>query len=196
MTQQVYLVGELPEIVRANLAMDSLAEYPIQLTQLRVWDAITTLLPAAGASDDLGLVGGTFGSASPSLQTSDSKAASTTQRARFQWALPPEYVAAQRLRLRLHAGMLTTISDTTATVDVEVYESNREAGVGSDLCATSAKTINSLTLADKEFDIDVSGLEPGDMLDVRITIAIVDAATATAVKGVIGAIEWLVDIRG
>ena len=196
MSQQVYMVGELPEIARVNLAMDSLAEYPVPLTQLRVWDAITTLLPAAGASDDLGLVGGTFGSASPSLQTSDSKAASTTQRTRFQWALPPEYVAAQRLRLRLHAGMLTTISDTTATVDVEVYESNREAGVGSDLCATSAKTINSLTLADKEFDIDVSGLEPGDMLDVRITIAIVDAATATAVKGVIGAIEWLVDIRG
>lgn len=52
-------------ISRAKLATNLLASYPIPLTSFRVWDAITTLLPATSATDDLGLYGGTWATSSP-----------------------------------------------------------------------------------------------------------------------------------
>jgi hypothetical protein len=183
-------------IDRTKLATDSLKKFVVPFTDLRVWDAMQTNLPGTAASDDLALIGGTFGTNSPMIKTSDAKATTVTQRARFMVSLPAEYVADGSVRIRLHAGMGTTVSDTTATVDIEAYESNKEGGISSDLCSTAAQSINSLTLADKDFTITDTSLAPGDWLDVRVTIAITDSATATAVLGVIGSIELLCDIIG
>lgn len=183
-------------IARTKLAEDALQSFVVKMTDLRVWDAVQTNLPGTAASDDLAIIGGTWGSATPMIKTSDAKATTVTQRARVQIQLPPEYVAGGDVRIRLHAGMGTTVSDGTATVDVEAYESNKEGGLGSDLVTTSATTINSLTLADKDFTLTSAGLAPGDWLDVRITIAITDSATVTAVLGVIGHITLLCDIVG
>lgn len=183
-------------IARTKLAQDGTQAYMIPWTAFRVHDALQTNLPGTAATDDLGLIGGTFGSASPVIQTSDAKATSVTQRARFQVALPPEYVDGETVTLRVHAGMNTTVSDGTATVDVECYESDKEGGVGSDICSTSATTINSLTAADVDFTITPSGLVSGDVLDVRVTIAITDSATGTAVIGEIGYVALLLDVKG
>lgn len=183
-------------IVRTKLETNLLQAFPVPLTDLRVFDALHTNLPGTAASDDLALIGGAFGTNTPMIKTSDAKATTTTQRARFLVRLPAEYTAAGSVKIRLHAGMGTTVSDTTATVDVEAYESNKEGGLGSDLVTTSATTINSLTLADKDFTLTAAGLAPGDWLDVRVTIAITDGATATAVLGVIGHIALLCDIIG
>lgn len=183
-------------IARTKLAEDALQSFVVPLTQLRVWDAMQTNLPGTAAADDLALIGGTFGSNTPMIKTSDAKATTVTQRARVQIQLPPEYVAGGDVRIRLRAGMQTTISDATATVDVEAYESNKEGGLGADLVTTSATTINSLSLADKDFTVTPAGLLPGDWLDVRITIAITDGSTVTAVLGVIGHITLLCDIIG
>lgn len=189
--------GSIPTVSRSGITQESLAEYPVKLTDFRVHDALQTNLPGTSAADDLGLTGGAFGSASPSLNSSDLKAAgATTLYARVQLELPPEYDAGQTVQIRLHAGMVTTVADTAATIDVECYESDGEAGVGSDLCTTAAQTINSLTLADKDFTITESGLSPGDVLDLRITMAINDAATGTAVQGQVGKVSLLCDIRG
>lgn len=68
--------------------------------------------------------------------------------------------------------------------------------VGSDLVTTSATTINSLTAAAKEFAITPTGLVAGDELDVRVTIAITDGATATAVIGRIMKLYALLSVRG
>lgn len=185
------------EFARTLMAQEPAAKFPIDLASLRVWDAFGTVLPETPAADDLGLVGGTFGTGSQSVQTGDLKAAgSTDRRARFMYVLPTEYESAQTVNIRLHAGMLTTVSDTSATVDVEVYESDEEAGIGSDLVTTAATTINSLTLADKDFVVDATSLVAGDILDIRITVNVNDAATGTAVTGIIGAIKFLLDIRG
>jgi hypothetical protein len=190
--------GSKPAYARSELAQDDNGVYVIPMTWWRVWDALQTNLPGAGASDDLGLISGTFGVGTPSLQTGDVKAAGAVARyARCQYPLPPEYVAGQSVTLRAHAGMLTTISDTTATVDFEVYKSNREAlQTGGDLCAIAAQTIRSLVLADKDFTITPNTLFPGDVLDIRVAIATNDAATGTAVIGVIGAVELLLDVKG
>lgn len=80
-----------PALTKANvLALAELQSFPIPLTDFRVWDAMATDLPSAGANDDLGLVGGTFGTATPSLRTQDCKTLTNSNRARALIQLPWE----------------------------------------------------------------------------------------------------------
>ena len=88
------------------------------------------------------------------------------------------------------------MADTTCTIDAEVYKLDKITGIGSDICATGATSINSLTFADIPFTITPSGVVAGDVLDVRIAIACNDAATGTAVTPTIAAIDLLCDIKG
>lgn len=180
-----------------KLAQRELAEFVQPLVNCRVWDAFQTNLPGTSASDDLGLYGGTFGSASPEIKTYDVKSAgSVTLRARLMIALPANYDAGHTITLRLFAGMETTISDGTATIDVEAYLCDGAGGIGSDLCATAAQSINSLTEANKDFTITPTGLVAGDQLDVRISIAVNDGSGVTAVIATLGKIALLCDTRG
>lgn len=189
--------GSKPAYARSELLQEQLQRYPIPWTAWRVWDALATNLPATPATDDLGLVGGTFGTGTPAIQTGDVKAAGTTTRyARAQIALPPEYDTAETITLRAHCEMITTVAGTSAVVDFEVYRSDQEVGVGSDLCTTAEQSMNSLTGADLNFTISPSTLAKGDLLDIRMRITVVDAATATAVIASVGAVELLLDIRG
>jgi len=173
------------------------AIFPIDLTALRVWDAIATNLPGTAATDDLALSGGTFGTSSPVVSAGDLKAAgATTRYARFQMKLPECYETGETVTISISAGMVTTVADTSCTVDVECYKLDKIGGIGSDLCATAATTINSLVFAAKAFTITPSGLVAGDVFDVRIAIACTDAATGTAVTPTIAAIDLLCDIKG
>lgn len=182
---------------RSQLTQETLAAFPVPLTDLRVHDAFQTVLPGTAASDDLGLLGTAFGTSAPTVVTSDAKATTVTQRARFMCQLPPEYQTGETVVIRIYAGMKTTVSDGTATLDVEAYEMLGSGGIGSDLVTTSATSINgSLTNSARDFTLTSSGLTAGDWLDVRITIAITDAATATAVIGEIDWIQLCCDIRG
>ena len=182
---------------RTGLAQDNTQVYHVLPESWKVWDDMDSPLPSTPANDDLGIIGGTFGTDSPSVQTEDLKAAGATNKyARCTFALPPEYVAGETVQIRFHCGMLTTAADASATIDVEVYESDLEAGIGADLCATAAQSCNSTTLADKTFTITSTTLAAGDLLDVRVTMAINDAATGTEVKGIIGGTKVLLDIKG
>lgn len=189
--------GTPQPLTRAQLTQEDNARYKIQLTDFRVWDALATVLPGTPANDDLGLVGGTFATASPSIQAGDLKAAgATTRRARCTFQLPPEYVAGQSVTIRASAGMLTTQADNSCTVDFEAYRSNDETGIGSDLVTTSATSMNSTTFGDKDFTVTPSTLLPGDTLDIRMSVACNDAATVTAVTPCIGGVEVLLDVKG
>jgi hypothetical protein len=187
--------GTTPTVKRTSIEQTADAIFAVPLDSLRVHDALATNLPGTAADDDLALVGGTFGSASPKVSSGDVKAAGCTRYARFQFQLPAEYDAGQTVTLRASAGMTTTPADGSATLDFEVYKSDREAGIGSDLCGTAAQSINSTAWADKSFTITPTGLTAGDVLDVRMTITVVDTATGTAVIADVGAIEMLIDIR-
>ena len=113
-----------------------------------------TNLPGTSAADDLGLIGGTFATASPCIETYDVKAAgAVTLYARAAFQLRPEYDAGQTVLIRAHAGMVTTISDTTATLDFQAFESDNESGISADLVTTVATTINSVTLADIDYAV-------------------------------------------
>lgn len=188
------------QIARAKLVQEDLVVYSIPIIDGRTWDAVTTPLPQAAAADDLALIEGTWGTDALTLQSSDAKATTVTQYARYQFALPAEYVAGQTVTVRVVAGMNTTVSDGTATVDLTCYLGTSETGVGSDLCATAAQSINaaliSATPTVADFTITATSLVPGDLLDMRFAIAITDSATGTAVIGEISKIQVLLDIKG
>ncbi len=180
------------------LAMAELQVFPIRLTDFRVWDDMASLLPSAGATDDLGMIEGTWSTNTPSLQTEDLKAAgATNNRARVLVHLPWEYVAGNTVTLRFKAGMITTVADGTATLDCEAYklQDDPDDAIGSDLVTTAATTINSTTFADIDFAVTATALSPGDILDVRITTAVNDGATGTAVIAGITSAKLLCDVR-
>jgi hypothetical protein len=182
------------EVARATLRQESGVAHAIPLTALRVWDALQTVLPGTAANDDLGLITNTFLTSAPTVETGDLKAAGATSRyARFQFAVPEHYVAGQAITLRVNAGMKTTVADTSATVDAFVV---RVAAPGTDICATAAQSINSLTAANKDFTITPTNVVVGDILDVRVLLAVNDAATGTAVIGQINTISLLLATKG
>ena len=184
-------------IPRDNLIQETFVPFPVNLTDFRIWDAMQTNLPGTSSGDDLALIGGTFGTASPTIRTADLKAAGATNvRARVIIPLPAEYDAAETCQIRVRGGMVTTIADVSCTVDVEAYRVNEDGGIGSDLCATSATTINSLTKANVDFNLTAATLSAGDRLDVRITVACNDAATVTAVIAELSRVALLCDIKG
>lgn len=189
--------GVSPQTRLTILKQDALAMFPVNFMDLRVWDAIQTNLPGTPATDDLGLIGTSFGSTAPRVTAGDCKALGATSRyARFMVELPECYEAGETVTLAISAGMVTTVASSSCTVDVECYEIDKVGGIGSDLCTTSATTINSLTFGTKSFTITPSALTAGDVLDIRITIAVNDAATVTAVTPTIAAIDLLCDIKG
>jgi len=188
----------IPAQTRATiLKQDANAIFPVSLASLRVWDAYHTNLPGTAGGDDLALVGGTFGTAPPTVSAGDLKAAgATTRYARFAVELPECYESGETVTLAFSAGMVTTIADVSCTLDVECYEIDKITGISADLITTAATTINSLTFTTKLFVVTPAALIAGDVLDVRIAVACNDAATGTAVTATIASIDLLADIKG
>lgn len=184
------------EILTAQIKQRPYATTAVPLTSCRTWDAMATNLPAAAALDDMGLVTGTPGTDAPMLSAGDVKATSSTRKAAFELEVPANYEDGQSFEIRLRAAVETTVADTSCTVDLQVYEPDGTGAVGGDICATSAQSINSVTPANYDFAITASGLAAGDKLICVLSIAYVDAATATAVTPVVYSILRRCDTRG
>ena len=153
------------------------------------------------STEDLKVVRGTVGTNAISLQTEDlhDRGAATTRYARYTVQLPPEYVAGQTVKIRVQGGMITTVADTTATADVSAYLNDEDNTVSADLCTTAATTINALiaTPTTVDFVITASTLSAGDMLDVRIAIAVNDDNNgASVVIGCVSQLALLCDTQG
>lgn len=190
--------GSMPEVTRARVVQTQLASYLLPYSTWYVHDAVGTIIGTAG-NDDLGVAGDTFGTDVPYITAGDQKnnTSLNTRYARTVFQLPPEYDTGQDVQIRASAGMVTTVASAAATIDFEVYKSDREtAKSGSDLCATAAQSINSTTFADKDFVITATSLAPGDWLDIRMAIGVNDTGTGTAVDAAAGSVEMLLDIRG
>ncbi|MGA2032846.1 MAG: hypothetical protein ABSG68_11350, partial [Thermoguttaceae bacterium] len=182
--------GSIP---RANLQQEASALFAIKLTDLAEKTNLATRLPTPAATTNMGLIDNTVGTAASTVQTIDQKAANASAYARFQFAVPNEYVAGQALKLRINAGMLTTVADTTATLGVNCY---RNAAPTVDLNTTAAQSMNSLVAANFDFTLTPTSVVPGDILDVLVTVAIHDAATGTAVIGKINSLSMILSVKG
>lgn len=192
----IVCTGDGPAVARTDLTQENLVVHKIDLDRFRVWDAMATNLPGTAAADDLGFIGGTFGTNSPTIQTGDLKNTTTTRYARVTFNIPHTYVDGETVVVRIHGGMKTTVASASTTVDVECYMSDDEEGISADLCATALQSINSLTDADVDFTITATTIEAGKTLDIRLTVTVTDSLTATAVIGQIGAVSVLLDVKG
>lgn len=183
-------------VQRGDCKQEALVVNPIPLTSMRVHDALQTVLPGAAANDDMGLVTGTPGTNAPTLRGVDFGGAATDEKCAFIFPLPIEYDAGQSITIRCHAGMLTTVSDGTATLDCEVWSDDGDGTVSSDLCTTAAQSINSLTLADIDFTVTPTGLSAGDVLFVRLSFGGSDTGNAGVMIPTITKVSVLLDMRG
>jgi len=174
-----------------EVAAASTYGHTIPLSTLRTWDAMATNLPGAAANDDLAYITGTPGTDAPTVQAADSGGASPTQKAAFEFVLPETYRAGSAVTLRVKAGVLTTVFDTSLTLDASAYLDAGDGTVGSDLVTTAAQSINSLTMANKDFTITPTGLVPGDRLLIVLTVAGVDSGDAGVMIPEIQAIDIL-----
>ena len=172
-----------------------LQAYPIRITDCRVHDAPQTVLPADAANDDMGVVAITPGTTAPTLQGVDFGGTSTDEKCTFQFALPQSYRHGETITIRCHAGMLTTVSDGTATLDCECWQDDGDGTVSADICATAAQSINSLTLADRDFTITPTGLEGGDLLNFRLSFGGSDSGNAAVMIPTVTAVTVLLDIN-
>jgi hypothetical protein len=163
-------------------------ETELPLESGKVWDDLSTNVKDTAAATDLGLISGTFLTDAPVLQSGDAKEAVVGRKVRYSYRLPSNYVAGSPLQLSALAGMVTTVSDNTATLDVEAV---RRAAPDTDICVTAAQSINSLVAAQKVFALNAADAVPGDVLDFVLTVAITDDATGTAVIGQIKKISVL-----
>lgn len=186
-----------PAWARSTLAIDTNQILALPFHIWRQATAVATTLSGTSSGSDLGYYTGTHGTAGSYIGTSDLKAAgSTTRLARCLIVLPPDYVAGATVSVRFSAGCITTLADTTATLNVDVRKVSRDRTVGANLYAGAALDIRSVTFAEKQFALTSSGLLPGDMLDIKATIIVNDAATATAVIGAWAAAELYTSIQG
>jgi len=199
------ITGAINGISRSDLDTETLRVFEQDILQARevaTADYHNHLQNDAGAGDgDLRIVGGTYGTDTPSIQSGDVMAVGLkTRSARILVKVPTNYVDASPLTLRLRSGMKTTVADTSATADCECYLSNKEAGKHAtqtgDMCTTSAISINSLTLSNRDFTLTPTYVVAGDLLDIKLTLAITDASSGTAVIGVIGNIALLCSTKG
>lgn len=193
----VVMTNTKPAYARSDLALDSNKIYALDMSLWRVWNDSDAVLPDPSAADDLGYITGTFGTDAPYVETRDMDSlGATTLYGRFSVQLPAEYEAGESVTLRFSCGMITNVADNSCTIDIEAYKADREGGIGADICATAATSINSLTFADVDFTITPTTLSAGDWLDVRVAIATNDAATGAEVKARIGSAELLCDVKG
>ena len=188
--------GISPLKARSDVLVLTEQTFTVPWTLWRVHDAMHTNLPGTAATDDLALIGGTFATGVPSIQTVDFRGTNTTAYARAQIPLPADYVAGQSVKLRFHCGSLTTLPDAACTLDVICYKSDEESLVSAgDICATTVQTITPLTMADVDFTITATTLAPGDMLDVRITVYGEDAGDLGTMTLCIGAVQVVYYVR-
>lgn len=180
---------------RSSLGQDDLQPYPILQEDWYLFDSTihAPLGATALSADDLIYTYGAAGTAEATIKATDFGGTSATQKARVRVTLPPEYVAGETITLRANAGMLTTVSNQTCTIDFNVY---RHAAPTVDICATAATTINSLVLANKDFTITPTACVPGDILDILMTVAGVDDTNAGVMEPVVTLVTLLLDIKG
>lgn len=171
----------------------------IPLTDAHTWDALATNIPAAAANDDLALVTGTTGTDAPSLQAGDIKTTDSERYAGFLVRLPMWYNPGSTVKIRLSAGMKTTIADTSCVLDLNVYTvdyANNDLTVSGDLCETAAQSMNSTTFANLDFTIDDDAagyvLAPGSILQVKVIADYTDGSTGTAVIPTIRHMELII----
>lgn len=182
-------------IARSKLAEDALQIYGISIEEIRS-DAGASLT-AAETAGTFDITVGTNTILANGEVTDNETEVSV---AYFQFVLPPEYVAAGDVTIRLPAALIKTgaPTDNGSTLDIEVYEQSDAGAVGADINSTAAATFVALdTWYNKDFVITATGLVAGDVLNVKITSSVIDSeAGAGTIVLNLAPPKVLLDVKG
>src|SRR3990167_3121890 len=158
-------------VSRPNLSEDSLAIYGIPLFR---WRAADLAGLAVGGTEDNGDHFIDEDTNTLILKGNAPNADTQTDISWTQFVLPVEYVSGGTVQFVV-ACVLASAPSGAKTVDLSVYEANRITGaVSADLVTTAAQTITDTTAAEYTFAITSTGLEPGSILNIKLTTAITD----------------------
>lgn len=187
-------ISATADIARSQLVTETLTPFRVALGDVRVFDAFITFLPSTAATDDMALIGGTHGSAAPQLEgVLATGSATETQKCRFVFSLPAEYVAAGLIRLRVTCNVTQGEGEGTKTIDADVVSNDDDGTVSADINETDPVTIDD-TPTGREFTITPTGLAAGDELDVVLTLVVEDGGLDAT--GEIERIDVLLDVKG
>lgn len=153
-----------------------------------------TVMDATGGAGEFHLVAGGWGAGTLKAIGQAASGDTQTDDLMFTVVLPANFqkTAYQTgdKALVLKVWMKTDpIGNTTASIDLECYESDQKGGViGSDLVATMAIAHNSATWTEHSFTITPTVLEPGDEMVFHLRTIVDDSGGASSAIAHIGAI--------
>lgn len=185
--------------LRSALVQEDARIYGIPLENLRTTITGQPLGATAGTpAGAFGITYGTHGTASPLVVGEAASGNSKTDKARFQYPLPPEYVDGESVTVRVRCKEAVGAATVATSIDCECYENNKDgvpAGSPTDLCETAAQDVTT-SYANKDFTITPTGLVVGDMLDIELTGVTNDTGATVGTVLTISSIEVLLDIKG
>jgi len=157
----------------------------IPLPSLRKDGAIKDALDDAPGSSLLGLGDATAEVVKGNASNNNAK----TDFAALQFVLPRDYKAGGTITVRMRVKKDTTLATVSDTCDV-IAKLVGDGALGSDICATAAQQVTT-SYANYDFTITPTGLVPGDVLDLRISLNSDDTGGAVN-KAVFMSALWII----
>lgn len=188
--------GLAGSISRGSLVQQDGVIYTKSLGGLQATGTGAALGATAGTpSGALGLTVGTFGTNTPKVVGEAASGNSKTDKARFQFVLPAEYVSGQGIAVRVRCKEAVGAATVATSIDCECYKSDNAAGLGSDLCSTAAQDVTP-TIGNKDFTITPTSLAAGDTLDIQLTGVTNDTGGTVGTILEIDQVAMLLSVKG
>lgn len=187
-------IGASAAIARSKLAEDALAVYGIPIARLMAADGSGLVAAEAAGTFNCSVAANVI-SAQGEITDNETEVSVCE----FQFVLPPEYVAAGDIKVRLPVNIVKTGAATNngSTIDVSAYVQGSGA-VGADICATAAQTFAALdTWYNKDFTITATSRVAGEVLNIVVTSSVIDnEAGAGTLRLNLGEPQMLIDVKG
>jgi len=178
------------EIKRADLTEEALATYGIPVNGLMAADGAPLGVTETAGDHYINL-----GTNTLNLRGEAAISETEVSVSYLQFVLPPEYVAAGDVTVRVHCKIDGAGTDNGSTVDISAYE-QADMAVGADLCATAAQTFAAKTTwYDKNFSITATGLVAGDVLNIKLSSSTIENA-GSALAFYADPVKIMLDIKG
>ena len=148
-------------------------------------------LPSTADGSALGLPARTHGTEGPVLQSGFYNGDVRSESARLLVPLPADYRPGGAITLALRA--IGAPLAVEMTLEASVYCLDGQGGVsGGELCQTAAQALTT-DWAQYQFTLDPQALAPGDVLDLRLTLAGDDTGGSAGQAGEIGDARFLLE---
>ncbi len=187
--------AQLVSVARAQMAEDALAAYGIPVSDFMSATGVPLAAAETAGSFNVNLAANVY-----DIQGEITDNETEVSVGYIQFVLPPEYVAAGDVTVRIKTSLVKTAAavDNGSTIDAEVYEQTGNGAVGADLCTTAASGWAATdTWYTKDFAVTAAGLVSGDILNIKVTTSVVDSeAGAGTLRANLDGIAVLCDVKG